>query len=70
MGAHYEIWLGIVLANVPIVVAMLHDARSTGRIHRVYWLGVLLIAEEVLETILYDTQGWRVVARVLFNLFG
>lgn len=66
----YEIWLGVVLANVPIVVAMLHDLRSTGRIHRVYWLGVLLIAEEALEVTLYDTQGWRVVARVLFNLFG
>jgi hypothetical protein len=67
---HYEIWLGIVLANVPTVVAMIHDLRTSGRVHRVYWLGVALIAEEILEVVLYDTHGWRVISRALFNLVG
>ncbi|MEO8160285.1 MAG: hypothetical protein ABI588_02620 [Arenimonas sp.] len=61
-----DIWFGFVLAQAPVLLAMLHDKLSFGRVHRVYrTVGVIFIAEAATEVALFDSPGWRVVAHWL-----
>lgn len=65
-----EIWFGLVLSQVPILIAMLHDRLMFGRLHVVYrTAGVAVIAESVAETLLFDGPAWREVARWLAGFF-
>jgi hypothetical protein len=61
-----EIWFAFVLPQVPLVLAMLHDRLTVGRVHPVYRsAGVLMIAEATAETLLFDSPPWRVLAHWL-----
>lgn len=62
-----DIWLGLVLANAPIILAMIRDKLRFGQIHPAYlWCGLPLIAEQSLEALSFDSPDWRVVAQCLY----
>ena len=65
-----EVTLGLVLANLPIAVAMLYDRVARGHIPRVYWVAVALIAEQSFEVATFDSPPWRAVAHALFGTLG
>ena len=65
-----DIWFAFVLAQLPILAAMLHDRLTLGRVHIVYrTLGVAAIAEAATETLLFDGPAWRVLAHWLASFF-
>ena len=65
-----DIWFAFVLPQVPILLAMLHDKWSVGRVHVVYWtVGLAVIAEAGAEVWLFDGAGWRIVAAWLAGFF-
>ena len=65
-----DLWFAFALPNCLIVLAMLHDRLTTGRVHRVYWTaGLAVIAEAGAEAVLYDGPGWRALARWLALFF-
>jgi hypothetical protein len=48
-----------ILSDLLIVVAMIHDRRTTGRVHPVYWLaGGALLALQLLRVPLSSTDAW------------
>jgi len=62
-----EIWLALVLADIPILIAMLRDRLRFGRVHPAYLIfGTALIANHVLEVIWFDTPGWRAAAMTAY----
>ncbi|HEY0931042.1 MAG TPA: hypothetical protein VGE27_14050 [Gemmatimonas sp.] len=66
-----EFWLAFVLADVWILVAMLHDRIARGAVHPVLlWGGLAVIAEQGAEVLLFDSPGWRAVARVVWSVVG
>lgn len=68
--AHPEVIFGLILPDCMIVVAMLWEKLTIGRVHVVYLtVGVALIAESVAEVYLFDSSGWRVIANGLASLF-
>lgn len=65
-----DIWFAFVLPQVPIVLAMLHDKLTLGRVHVVYWtVGLAVIAEAAAELLLFDGPAWRVIAHWLAGFF-
>ena len=64
-----DVWLAIVLAYAPIVVAALRDYRICGRIHPV-WLYVApaLVFEQVVEFIFFDRGPVRALGQWLYSL--
>lgn len=53
-----------------IVIAMLWEKFTKGRIHPVYFIvGVPLIAETITETLLFDTPVWQSVSRWIAGFF-
>jgi hypothetical protein len=51
--------LPAILSDLLIVVAMIHDRRTTGRVHPVYWIaGGALLAVQVLRVPLSSTDAW------------
>ena len=59
-----DIWLGLVLADTPLVAAMVRDKLKFGRVHPAYlWCGVPLIAEQSAEALLFDSPVWRAAAQ-------
>jgi hypothetical protein len=51
--------LPALLGDVLLVIAMIHDRRTVGRVHPVYWLaGGTLLAVQVLRVPLSGTDGW------------
>jgi hypothetical protein len=47
------------LADVLLVIAMIHDRRTMGRVHPVYWMaGGALLAVQVLRVPLSATDAW------------
>jgi hypothetical protein len=66
-----DIWLGLVVADLPVVIAALRDRLKFGRVHPVYaWFGTLLIAENLLEVLMFDTPLWRALAKAEFALLA
>jgi hypothetical protein len=44
---------------VLLVIAMIHDRRTTGRVHPAYWLaGGALVAVQILRVPLSATDAW------------
>ncbi len=59
------------VVDLLIVAAMIHDRRTTGRVHRVYWIaGACVIAVQVLRVPLSTTSGWTQVTHWLVALLA
>jgi len=68
--AHPEVIFGLILPDCMILVAMLWEKLTIGRVHVVYLtVGLALIAENVAEAYLFDSSGWRVLANWLASFF-
>jgi len=62
-----EIWLALVLADSLILIAMLRDYLSFGRVHPAYWIfGSALVSEHVAEALLFDSPFWRAIAKAAY----
>ena len=65
-----DVWFGLGLQQLLLVLAMLHDKLRQGRVHRVYWtVGMAFMAEAALEVWLFDSAGWRVLGRLMATPF-
>ena len=65
-----EIYFGVFLPDLMIVVSMAWDRIHNGRIHPVYLVaGTALIAENVAEAMLFDTPPWQTAANWLASFF-
>jgi len=63
-----EIWLALVLADSLILIAMLRDYLSFGRVHPAYWIfGSALVSEHVAEALLFDSPFWRAIAKAAYS---
>jgi hypothetical protein len=52
-----------------IIAAMIHDRRTTGRVHPVYWIaGGCLVAVQVLRVPLSSTGAWLQVTHWMVAL--
>ncbi len=66
-----EIWLALVLSDVWIVVAMVHDRIVRGAVHPVLrWGGLVVILWQVAEVLSFDQPWWRTLARSLWQVLG
>lgn len=64
-----EVTLSLILADLPIVIAMIRDRLRFGAVHPAYLIaGLGLIAEQTFETFAFDQPAWRAVAQWLFGL--
>lgn len=65
-----DIWFALVLADSFIVIAWIRDKLRHGKIHPVLkYAGAFVIIEQCLEVIMFDTPGYRVAGRALYDLF-
>ena len=47
------------IADLLIVIAMVHDHRTTGRVHKVYWIGgAAVVAMQLVRVPLSATDAW------------
>jgi len=47
------------IADLLIVIAMVHDYRTTGRVHKVYWIGgAAVVAMQLVRIPLSASDGW------------
>jgi hypothetical protein len=68
--AHPEFVFGFVLPQSMILLAMLWEKLTLGRVHAVYLtVGLALVAENFAEYYLFDSSGWRVLANWLAGFF-
>jgi len=57
------------VSDLLIVAGMVHDRRTTGRVHPVYWIaGGALVALQVLRVPLSTTAAWTRIATWLSTL--
>lgn len=57
------------VTDLLLVVAMVHDRRTHGRVDRVYWIGGgLLVAMQVLRIPFAHTSAWQSIADALIGL--
>ena len=65
-----DFWFAFVLPNMVVLIAMLRDKLSLGRVHPVYWtVGIAVVLENFAELMLFDSAGWRVLAHWLAGFF-
>lgn len=66
-----EISLALVLADVWIVLAMIHDRVVRGAVHPVLlWGGLFVIFEQIAELLLFDSPPWRALAHFAWRVLG
>ncbi|HEX4847036.1 MAG TPA: hypothetical protein VFV30_02735 [Novosphingobium sp.] len=66
-----DIVLGLVVANLPVAVAMLRDRLKFGVIHPAYfWVGLPVVAEQTFETMVFGTPLWTGFGMYLFRILG
>lgn len=67
-----DLWLGLVLADLPILIAAVRDRIVYGHVHPVWAIfGTLLIAEKSLETmLLFETTLWRDLRAGVYRLLS
>ncbi|MBI1330583.1 MAG: hypothetical protein GC166_11860 [Alphaproteobacteria bacterium] len=64
-----DIWLALVLADLPIVVAAMRDWRVYGKVHPVWAIfGTALIVEQSLELLLFETPLWNGLGRAIYRV--
>ena len=57
------------VSDLLIVAAMVHDRRTTGRVHHAYWIaGGALVALQVLRVPLSTTTAWTQIANWLLTV--
>ena len=65
-----DLWFAFVLPNCMILLAMLHDRLTTGRVHPVYWTaGLAVIVDAGAEVALFDGHSWRMASQWLAAFF-
>jgi hypothetical protein len=58
------------VVDLLIVAAMIHDRRTSGRVHRVYWIsGAAVVAVQVLRVPISTTSGWMRATHALTAFF-
>lgn len=63
-----DIWLALVLADVPILVAALRDRLVYGQVHPVWLIfGSLLFIEQGLEVALFATGFWQGLGSAIYQ---
>lgn len=68
--AYPEFVFGFVLPQSMILVVMVWEKLTIGRVHAVYLTaGLALVAENFAEFYLFDSSGWRVLANWLASFF-
>ena len=66
-----DVWLGLVLAYLPILVAALRDRWRYGRIHPVWlWVAPAVVVEQGLELIFFDHPALRPFGQWLYALLA
>ncbi len=67
-----DIWLGLVLADLPILIAALRDRLVYGQVHPVWAIfGTFLIVEQSMETVLlFETTLWRCLGAGIYRLLS
>lgn len=66
-----EIWLALVLAYSPILVAGIRDKWRFGQVHPVWlFVGPALFIEQSLEVALFDNGPWRRTGTALYSLLS
>jgi hypothetical protein len=57
--------------DLLIVVAMVHDRRTRGRVHPVYWVGgAIVLVVQILRAPLSETRAWANVADWLTRILA
>ena len=68
---HPEIWFALVLADSLIVISWFWEWLTLRKIHPVLLCGGLfIIIEQTTEVIIFDSPGWRLAARWLYEVFN
>lgn len=64
-----DIWLGLVAADLPILIAAVRDRLVYGRVHPVWAIfGTALVAEQTLEVLVFESAFWRTLGGIVFRL--
>jgi hypothetical protein len=64
-----DIWLGLVLTDLPIAIAAVRDRIRFGAVHPAYLtVGLAVIAEQVTEVLLFGTPGWHRAAIAMLEV--
>jgi hypothetical protein len=64
-----DLVLGLVVANLPILIAMVRDRVRFGAVHPAYWwIGLPVIAEQAFETLMFGTPEWTEFGLWLYRL--
>lgn len=64
-----DVWFGVVLSYIWIVLAMLRDRITRGAVHAVLaYGGTAVIIEQSLEVLAFDRPWWRAVAKSMYGL--
>lgn len=64
-----EIWLALVIADLPIIIAAIRDRIVYGRVHPVWAIfGTALIVEQSLEIWMFDTPLWRDLGEAIHRI--
>ena len=63
-----DIWLALVLADMPILIAALRDKLRYGRVHPVLlWLGSAVFTEQAFEVAMFETSAWRAAGMAIYE---
>lgn len=66
-----DIWLGLVLADLPIAIAAIRDKLRYGRVHPAWlWFGSALFLEQAFEIAMFETETWRAGGLAIYNLLS
>jgi hypothetical protein len=58
-----DLWLGVVLADVPIAIAAIRDRVRVGAVHPAYLVaGPAIVAEQAAEILSFGGPGWHQLA--------
>jgi hypothetical protein len=53
---------------LPLAAAMVHDAYSDGRVHRLYWIGLAVLVLAFARVALMEAEAWLVIGRRIMAL--
>jgi hypothetical protein len=59
--------LAIAIWFVPLVLAMVYDVRTRGRVHTVYWIGAVAMAVGLLRLPFGTTEAWLALGRPIIE---
>jgi hypothetical protein len=66
-----DIWFAVVLADSLIVVSMIVDRVTYGKVHPVLlYGGFLIMGEHILEVLMFDTNLWRSWGNAIYHVLA